>query len=227
MPHPSIAALVFDVLGTMVDEPAAVRDAIRTAYPTIDDATVADAFRRRQLHIEREIERIANGARAYAPSEVLDREAAEAVATALDIDDAVAVDIVSNATLRCRPWPDAAASLSRLAERFPVVALSNAGRATLLHLDFHAGLRWHHALSSEDVGHYKPDAEIYRHAVAATGVAPDRLLMVAAHAWDLRAAAREGMRTAFVARPVADPPTATDRFDLIVDDLDDLERQLA
>lgn len=37
--------------------------------------------------------------------------------------------------------------------------------------------------------------------------------MVAAHAWDLRGALALGMRTAYVQRPVGDPPLATDSFD--------------
>lgn len=44
----------------------------------------------------------------------------------------------------------------------------------------------------------------------------ERVLMVAAHAWDLRGAARVGMRTAYVPRPVADPPLRSDRFDLVL-----------
>lgn len=40
-----------------------------------------------------------------------------------------------------------------------------------------------------------------------------RMLMVAAHAWDLRGAQTAGMRTAHVHRPVGDPPTDSDDFD--------------
>jgi 2-haloacid dehalogenase len=50
--------------------------------------------------------------------------------------------------------------------------------------------------------------------------------MVAAHAWDLRAAAQAGMRTAYVARPDGDPPADTDAFDIRAADLDDLHARL-
>ena len=50
--------------------------------------------------------------------------------------------------------------------------------------------------------------------------------MVAAHAWDLRGAAAVGLRTAYVARPVGDPPSTEDRFDLHARGLDDLADQL-
>jgi 2-haloacid dehalogenase len=42
---------------------------------------------------------------------------------------------------------------------------------------------------------------------------------VAAHAWDLRGARDIGMRTAYVPRPVGDPPAPTDGFDLHPADL--------
>ena len=50
--------------------------------------------------------------------------------------------------------------------------------------------------------------------------------MVAAHAWDLRGAQAVGMRTAYVERPVGDPPDAIDSFDLDARSLDDLATQL-
>ena len=50
---------------------------------------------------------------------------------------------------------------------------------------------------------------------------PCRSVNVAAHAWDLRGAQRLGLRTAYIARPVGDPPTSSDRFDLHADDLAD------
>jgi 2-haloacid dehalogenase len=51
-------------------------------------------------------------------------------------------------------------------------------------------------------------------------------VMVAAHAWDLRAAADVGLRTAYVPRPGGDPPRDDDAFDLVAADLADLHAQL-
>ncbi|MFE9056915.1 HAD-IA family hydrolase [Streptomyces mutabilis] len=85
-----------------------------------------------------------------------------------------------------------------------------------------AGLRWHQALSAEDVRTCKPDPAVYQSAVTVSGRPPDRLLMVAAHARDLRGAQARGPRTACVARPVGDPLTSSDRFDLHADGLADL-----
>lgn len=46
--------------------------------------------------------------------------------------------------------------------------------------------------------------------------------MMAAHAWDLRGAQAGGMRTAYVHRPVGDPPSDADVFDGQFDGLDEL-----
>jgi phosphoglycolate phosphatase-like HAD superfamily hydrolase len=60
----------------------------------------------------------------------------------------------------------------------------------------------------------------------AGGGPPERVLMVAAHAWDLRGAQALGLRTAHVQRPVGDPPLATDSFDHHTGSLADLVAEL-
>src|SRR5690606_9213439 len=163
----------------------------------------------------------------YVASDALDQEAARLVADTVGLDDPAALDRLTQAAKRLPPWPDTAAGLAALAERFPLIGLSNASRSALLELNFHAGLRWHQALSAEDAETYKPASAVYRLAVAASGVSPQRLLMVAAHAWDLRGAQQVGMRTAYVARTIGDPPRSSDRFDFHAEDLADLVSQLA
>lgn len=111
------------------------------------------------------------------------------------------------------PWSDSVAGLERLAQQFPVLGLSNAGRTALLRLNAYAGLRRHQALSSEAVLASKPAPEVYQLAIDTAGCPPDRVLMVAAHAWDLRGAQARGTRTAYVQRPVGDPPTSSVDFD--------------
>ncbi|MBC9716165.1 haloacid dehalogenase type II [Streptomyces sp. TRM66268-LWL] len=226
MPHLDIDALVFDVLGTLVDEPTGLRTAVRELDPTLDEPRAGRLVAMWQQHIAREQQRMAEGERAYADTDVVDREAAEQVAEAVGIKDEAALARLAEAAHRLPAWPDSAAGLARLARGFPVLGLSNASRTALLRLNASAGLRWHQALSAEDVRAYKPDPEVYRLAVTASGRPPERLLMIAAHAWDLRGAQKLGMRTAYVARPVGDPPGSADRFDLYAEDLTDLARQL-
>jgi 2-haloacid dehalogenase len=47
-------------------------------------------------------------------------------------------------------------------------------------------------------------------------------MLVAAHPWDLRAAAEQGMATAYVARPDAEPPGPDDHFSVEVENLEEL-----
>jgi 2-haloacid dehalogenase len=214
-----IDAIVFDVLGTLVDEPAGIRAGIRQLAPSLDDFGVERLLSLWQGHIDREQRRVLDGVRPYLTSEVLDLEAARLVAEAAGVEDPAAVASLALSARRLPPWSDTVAGLARLAERFPLIGLSNASRTALLGINAHAGLRWHQALSAEDARTYKPDPAVYELAVTVSGRPPERLLMVAAHAWDLRGAQGVGLRTAYVSRPVGDPPTPSDGFDLHADGL--------
>lgn len=227
MSAPDIEAVVFDILGTLVDEPSGIRAGIRAHARTVTESDLDELQALWQSHVEGEQSRILGGGRPWAPSHVLDREAAQLVADAVGGTDPAGVARLSLAGRELLPWPDTVAGLERLAARFPLIGLSNAGRTALLGLNAHAGLRWHQALSAEDARTYKPAPEVYELAIALAAVSPDRLLMVAAHAWDLRGAQAVGLRTAYVARPGGDPPAPADRFDLHADGLDDLADQLA
>ncbi|MDA3629274.1 haloacid dehalogenase type II [Saccharopolyspora sp. WRP15-2] len=215
-----IEVIVFDVLGTLVDEPSGLRAGIREVAPHFDDVDELVALWSR--HVEVEQQRIGQGRRAYANSEVIDREAAQLVADRAGLADPAAVVRLATSEQRLPAWDDSVAGLERLARKYPVIGLSNASRAALLRLNAHAGLRWHQALSTESASAYKPAPEVYQLAIDAAGCPPERVLMVAAHAWDLRGAQARGMRTAYVQRPVGDPPTSSDTFDGYFNGLDEL-----
>ena len=221
-----IEVVVFDVLGTLVDEPGGLRAALREALPVSDhapdDAAVDALLTIWQQYVEREQQRIAQGDRAYANTETIDAEAAAHVADRGGLTDPATIARLATAGQRLPAWGDSVAGLERLARHFPVLGLSNAGRTALPRLNAYAGLRWHQALSAEAVSAYKPAPEVYRLAIDTAGCPPERVLMVAAHAWDLRGAQTTGMRTAYVRRPAGDPPTGSDVFDGRFDGLDDL-----
>ncbi|MFC5748238.1 haloacid dehalogenase type II [Actinomadura rugatobispora] len=224
--HADIDVIVFDILGTMVDEPGGIGRGLRTLLPDIDDARTSELVEVWHAHVAEQQQEILAGRRPYAASTVIDLEAATRVAAEAGINDADAVRSLAASGQRLEPWPDSVPALDRLAARFPVVGLSNASQAALTRISAHAGLRWHQVLSAEDARGYKPHPDVYRLAIRNAGCSPDRLLMVAAHAWDLRGAQAVGMRTAYVERPVGDPPSATDSFDLEAKSLDDLATSL-
>ncbi|MET4927458.1 haloacid dehalogenase type II [Streptomyces sp. PSRA5] len=217
-----IEVVVFDILGTLVDESGGLRAEIRRALPAADDGSVDESLTLWQRHVETEQRRIGQGHRAYADSEVIDAEAAQRVADHAGPIDPATIARLATASRRLPPWDDSVAGLERLTRQLPVLGLSNAARTALLRLDAHTGLRWHQVLSGEAVLAYKLAPEVYRLAIDTAGCPPERVLMVAAHAWDLRGARASGMRTAHVHRSIGDPPTDSDAFDWHFDGLDDL-----
>ncbi|MGH3216538.1 MAG: haloacid dehalogenase type II [Trebonia sp.] len=196
-----IDTLLFDVLGTVVDEAGSMRAELATG---LDDAgtgrgqadALADAWAGRFAALVSAIS-------AGAPWRSTDDRNGEALAGVLRdgprLPD-VAVRRLALAGHRLRPWPDAAAALRRLAGRFTVVALSNGNLSMLTDLFAAGGLTWHCVLSGEMVHAYKPDPAVYGFAPDRLALDPRRTLMVAAHPWDLRAAAAHRLRTAYIER---------------------------
>ena len=225
-PSADLDVIVFDILGTMVDEPGGIRRGLRTLLPDIDGPRASELLELWSRHVDEQQQEILAGRRPYASSTVIDLMAATRVASLAGISDADTVHALAASGQRLEPWPDSVQALDRIASRFPVIGLSNASGSALTRISAHAGLRWHQVLSAEEAQSYKPDPDVYRLAITNAGCPPDRLLMVAAHAWDLRGAQAVGMRTAYVERPVGDPPSATDSFDLFVRSLDELATSL-
>lgn len=108
------------------------------------------------------------------------------------------------------PWPDALHGLSTIKKRYIIATLSNGNVALLTNMAKRAALPWDCVLSSELFRHYKPDAEVYTGAASLLGLDPSKVLMVAAHKNDLRAAKSCGMKTAFVPRPYERPNMSAD-----------------
>ncbi|MFE0805386.1 haloacid dehalogenase type II, partial [Streptomyces sp. NPDC058834] len=76
MPELEIDAVVFDVLGTLVDEPGGIRAGIRALAPSLDASGVEQLLSLWQRHVDREQRRVVAGARPYLTSDLLDLEAA-------------------------------------------------------------------------------------------------------------------------------------------------------
>jgi 2-haloacid dehalogenase len=214
-------ALVFDVMGTVVDIAGGVRAVttrVLTARDTpseLIDRVVGETDER----LNAGMRAVSDGDRPWAGHRELRRAALRETVASLDLPalSAAEEDDLSGAVGRVDPWPDSPAGLARLRELLPVVALSNADPAELAALSVRGGLAWHLALSTRPSQAYKPDPRAYRVALEALELEAGEVLMVAAHAWDLRGAAELGYRTAYVQRPDQGPPDSD--FDLVVDDL--------
>jgi 2-haloacid dehalogenase len=224
-----IDALVFDVLGTVVDEQgsivAEVAGALAAAGASSGQAAeLTDAWTRR---LSARTAAVSSGETPWEPGGDLWRAALDeaVVATGLGQLPAAVLASLARAGHRLRAWPDSAPALRALAASRTVVALSNASLAQLTGMSAAGGLAWHCVLSGELVRTYKPHPDVYRLALDVLGADPRRTMMVAAHPWDLRAAAGHGMRTAYVPRPGEGNPEPGDHFDVYARDLGDLAEQ--
>jgi 2-haloacid dehalogenase len=215
-----VDVLLFDVLGTVVDEAGSMHAELAAALePAGVAGERADALT--QAWIERFADLVA-AIQGGAPWRSTDDLNAEALVHVLRDGPSLPEATVRRLALaghRLAPWPDSEPALRRLAERFTVVALSNGNLSMLTDLFAGAGLTWHGVLSAEIVRAYKPDPAMYRLALDQLALNPHRTLMVAAHPWDLRAAAAHGLRTAYIQRAGEGEPLPSDHFDLAVPDL--------
>jgi 2-haloacid dehalogenase len=221
-----IQTLLFDVLGTVVDEAGSMRADLAAALDQADAGwqtqTLAAAWQQRVAALESSI-------RKGAPWQSADDLNAAALADILRDGPHLPEATLRQLALaghRLKPWPDAQPALHRLAGRFTIVALSNGNLSMLTDLFSAAGLTWHCVLSGEMVHAYKPDPAVYQLALDRLALDPHRTLMVAAHPWDLRAAATHGLHTAYIQRASEGAPAPTDTFDLTVPDLAALAARL-
>lgn len=222
-----IGTLLFDVLGTVVDEAGSMRAELATAL----DQAGAGREQAEDLAAawERRFTALVASIREGAPWQSTDDLNARALADVLHGGPPLPATTVRHLALaghRLRPWPDSVAALQRLAQRYTTVALSNGNLSMLTDLFAGAGLTWHGVLSGEMVHAYKPDPAVYRLALDRLALDPRRTLMVAAHPWDLRAAAAHGLRTAYIQRAAEGQHEPPDSFDLTIPDLAALAARL-
>jgi len=228
-------ALAFDVFGTVVDWRSSVirqleefgqRHGLQQDWPSFADnwragyAPAMDRVRRGELPWTRidDLHRM-----------ILEEHLGAAGITSICVEE---VDELNRAWHRLDPWPDSVPGLTRLKERFIITTLSNGNMSLLTNMAKRAGLPWDCVISAELFHHYKPDREAYLGCADLLGVAPDELMLVAAHPGDLRAAREAGLRTAYVDRPLEFGPgreahhTEPDEFDVAATDFVDLAKQL-
>ncbi|KAK0470767.1 HAD-like domain-containing protein [Armillaria novae-zelandiae] len=102
---------------------------------------------------------------------------------------------------RLNGWPDTVEGLYQLKKHVILTTLSNGNVRLLVDMAKHANLPWDLVLSSELFSCYKPNPEAYLGAIKHLSVPPEKCAMVAAHIFDLRGAAKVGMRTVYIKRP--------------------------
>jgi 2-haloacid dehalogenase len=233
-----IRALLFDVLGTVVDWRSGVaREAssflARQGAVHIDPAQFADAW---SLRYSPATEEVRSGKRPFTRLDVLHRENLQGTLKEFGIDPnsvpSVELDYLNLAWHRLDPWPDSIAGLKRLKTQYIIVPFSGGNTSLLLNMAKRAGIPWDAILGSDVVGVYKPTPEAYFRTIDFLALKPEEVLLVAAHNDDLAAARKCGMRTGFVVRATEHGPSQTsdlyplEEWDVIAEDFVDLAGKL-
>ena len=200
-----IEALLFDVFGTVVDWRTGIAREVEAFFAEsgepVDSFAFADSWRAKY---QPSMEEVRAARRGYVPLDVLHRENLDATLAEFGLGDAVDAEgraRLNRAWERLPPWPDVAPGLAALRSRYLLAPCSNGSIAMMARLARSAGLPWDAVVGADIARAYKPQAAVYRASAAALGLAPEAVMMVAAHNSDLAAARAAGLAAAFVARP--------------------------
>ncbi|RFU34078.1 hypothetical protein B7463_g2223, partial [Scytalidium lignicola] len=117
-----------------------------------------------------------------------------------------------------KAWSDAIKAISQLKTKMMVVVLANGTTRLQLDIIRSSGLPFHTLFSSQLLGFTKPAPEIYHKALSLLEIEPNQAVMVAAHAYDLRAAKKMlGLKTAYIYRDTED---LDEEMDLVKNEVD-------
>lgn len=231
-----LKAAIFDVFGTLTDWRAGVAAEVDAAFAGKPHAPDPEAFATAwRAEYDPAMARIRDGARGYIALDTLHRENLDRVLAANGLSDALTEpekQALNHAWEKLPPWPDVAEGMALLRPHLFLAPCSNGSIALMTRLARYAGFPWDCILGAEIAQGYKPDPKVYRASCAALGLAPEQVIMIAAHNGDLAAARAEGLKTGFITRPAEHGPgqttdlAAEGDWDHIAEDLPALARQI-
>jgi 2-haloacid dehalogenase len=225
----SVRALLFDVVGTVVDwrgglilrlEKWGAERGISADWPGVVDAWRAAS--------PPQWAQVNAGLRPWADFDQLLYEAIERVAPTFGLTglDSTALEELVAFWDELPPWPDSVEGLDRLRRKYVTAPLSNGHVAYLIRLSKAAGLSWDAICGVDIFRRYKPAPETYLGAAGLLGYRPEEVMLAACHPSDLAAAQTSGLRTCYVARPleygagrIVEATPDEGRFDLMVENL--------
>jgi 2-haloacid dehalogenase len=205
----AIKALVFDVIGTCTDhwgtnvhEGQVIN---RKKSLNIDWGAIATAWH--GLYPPGFAE-ILSGRRPWQSLSSLRREALDKAMHERGLDSFSSDELagINSVWQRLELWPDTLSGLQRLKRGYTLAALSNADMADMVKLAKLRDLPWDLIMTSELAQTVKPSPKVYQLAPQYLGLKPEEIMMVACHKQDLQGAKAQGMRTAFVSRPLEAGP---------------------
>ena len=231
--HPVV--IVFDTFGTVVDwRGSLIADLSAFGQKrsiTADWAALVDAWR---ASYHPSMDRVRKGEQPWTKLDALHRASLDKLVADFGIKGLTEQDLVhiNLGWHRLNGWPDAVPGLTRLKKQFVIGPLSNGNVSLLTYMAKHAGLPWDMVFGSDLFGHFKPDPETYLGVAKLMDLAPDQVMLGAAHNNDLANARKCGLMTAFFPRPTEYGPhqkrdyAADQEWDFVAKDIEDLATQL-
>lgn len=196
-----VQVIAFDVFGTVVDWYQSVVDEVARLQLPVDGNDFALAWREGYVPAMR---RVMAGEQGWTLIDALHRQILDDIlprfgVTHLSEDEKRALNRVWH---RLTPWPDAPEGLARLKRRYTICTLSNGNIGLLTNMAKHGNLPWDCVLSAEVFQAYKPDPRTYLGVARVFDLAPQQVMLAAAHHDDLAGARACGLATAYIERPL-------------------------
>jgi 2-haloacid dehalogenase len=197
----SIKVIAFDVFGTVVDWHGTIMREVNAMALPVDGNTFALAWRD---GYKPAMQRVMSGELGWTRIDELHRMILDDILRKFGISSLTEQQKqhLNKVWHRLDAWPDAVAGLARLKSRYMVCTLSNGNIGLLANMAKHAGLPWDCILSAEVFMKYKPDPATYLGVARVFDVAPDEVMLAAAHHDDLEGARACGLKTGYIARPL-------------------------
>jgi 2-haloacid dehalogenase len=196
-----VEVLAFDIFGTVVDWHGSIARELAVLQPQVDGAAFATAWR---AGYRPAMARVMSGELGWTRIDDLHRMILDGILPQFGLEalDEAARRHLNLAWHRLDPWPDAVEGLTRLKRKYLLTTLSNGNIGLLTRMAKRAGLPWDCVLSAEVFRAYKPAPAAYLGVAQVFDLAPQRVMLVAAHHDDLEGARQCGLRTAYVERPL-------------------------
>lgn len=198
-----IKAVFFDFMGTCLDWHSSV---VQAFPPAIHNKTASDlALEWRKQYFIANNQRYVHG---LAPEDI-DITLARVLNSVLEQFQDVKSHLDANAKQRLveawhsQPgWPEVQQAIRGIREDLGLEVFVHANGTTRLQLDLtrSSGLNFNMLFSSQLLGVYKPAPEAYQKALQLVKLQPEEVVLVAAHAYDLRGAQKVGLRTIYIHR---------------------------
>ncbi len=197
----NIKVLAFDVFGTVVDWHGSLVKEIERLNLDVDSSEFALAWRAGYAPA---MQKVRSGELEWTLLDDLHRMILDEILLQFGLTtlSESQKQHLNKAWHRLEAWPDSVEGLQRLKSQYIICTLSNGNIGLLANMAKAAGLPWDCILSAEVFRKYKPDPDTYLGVAKVFDLAPEQVMLVAAHQNDLAAAHDCGLKTAYIERPM-------------------------